>query len=151
MENPEPAKEPPKEVQAEVVKAKKKPKPYRASNPKVHRFIKSYAQGDKTMTQAALESGLGTTRSSASASGSLVLNDPEINQMYRKELDKQGLSPKFITSSIKRGIKKGKLSTTDRYLEIAMRLQGVKEHKEPPAQTFVSVVLNSITERGLDL
>ena len=151
MADPEPATQPPKEVQAEVVKAKKPRRPFRANNPKVHKFIKEYAQGDKTMQQAALDSGLGKTPASASSSASLALQTPEIIQMYRKELDKQGLSPKFITRNIKRGIQKGKLSTSDRYLDIAMRLQGVEKIKEAPAQTFVSVVLNSITERGLDL
>ena len=151
MADPEPTPPPPKEVQAEVVKPKKNRRQVKADSPKIKKFVKLYSEGNMTLGQAGLAARLGNNLNSATSTACVAMKTPEVLKMYRDELDRQKVSPKFIVKNIKKGIQKGKLTTSDRYLDIALRLQGVKDSKEPPAQTFVSVVLNSITERGLDL
>jgi len=138
--NPEPAKEP----EAKAVKPKKR----RTMTPRRLRFVKGLVEG-KSIVDAALQAGYGRTYKTASSYGTQLNKQPEIQELYKQELENQGLTPQYVIQNLKKGIEEGKKGTTDAYLKIAMKLQGVKDEAAAPTQSFISVIINSTEQRGL--
>jgi len=138
--NPEPAPEQPPKASPK--------KNRRYMTPRKLRFVKGLVEG-KSIVDSALQAGFGRTYRTAASYGSQLNKQPEIQELYKKELENQGLTPEFVVENLKKGITEGKKGTTDAYLKIAMKLQGVKDETAAPSQSFISVIINSTEQRGL--